>query len=58
MVMLALAGNVAAQEPLYKFSTTVIGEPIYTFGTTVVATSGFRGEISTLVAESFRTSRS
>lgn len=45
MVMLALAGNVAAQEPLYKFSTTVIGEPIYTFGTTVVATSGFRGEI-------------
>jgi hypothetical protein len=45
IMMLALAGSVSAQEPIYKFSTTVIGEPLYTFGTTVVATTGFRGEI-------------
>jgi PA14 domain len=45
LVMLAQAVSFAAQEPVYKFSTTVIGEPLYTFGTTVVATSGFRGEI-------------
>ncbi len=45
MVMAALVVSLAAQEPLYKFSTTVIGEPLYTFGTTVVATTGFRGEI-------------
>ena len=44
VVMLGLALTLAAQEPLYKFSTTVYGEPLYTFGTTVVA-SGFRGEI-------------
>jgi PA14 domain-containing protein len=45
VVMLAIALRLAAQEPLYKFSTTVIGEPLYTFGTTVAANSGFRGEI-------------
>jgi hypothetical protein len=45
VVMLAIAPRLAAQEPPYKFSTTVIGEPLYTFGTTVVANSGFRGEI-------------
>src|ERR1700689_5367376 len=45
VVMLAIALRLAAQEPLYKFSTTVIGEPLYTFGTTLAANSGFRGEI-------------
>jgi hypothetical protein len=43
--MLLLAFSVTAQEPPYKFSTTVVGEPIYTFGTTVAANTGFRGEI-------------
>ena len=41
----ALALGLAAQEPPYKFRTTVVGEPLYTFGTTVAANSGFRGEI-------------
>jgi hypothetical protein len=45
IVTLAFALSLAAQEPVYKFSTTVNGEPLYTFGTTVVATTGFRGEI-------------
>jgi hypothetical protein len=45
LLMLALAAGLAAQEPIYKFSTTVFGEPIYTFGTTVASNSGFRGEI-------------
>jgi hypothetical protein len=45
IVMLAQAVSFVAQEPVYKFSTTVIGEPLYTFGTTGVANSGFRGEI-------------
>jgi hypothetical protein len=44
-LILALALKLAAQQPPYKFSTTVIGEPLYTFGTTVAANSGFRGEI-------------
>ena len=42
---LALAFRLAAQQPPYKFRTTVAGEPLYTFGTTVAANSGFRGEI-------------
>jgi len=33
-----------AQEPVYKFSTTVYGTPVYSFGTTSVG-SGFRGDI-------------
>ena len=45
LAILAAAFSLAAQEPPYKFSTTVFGEPIYTFGTTSVANSGFRGEI-------------
>jgi len=44
-LILSLAFRLAAQQPPYKFSTTVIGEPLYTFGTTVAANSGFRGEI-------------
>jgi len=45
LLMLAFTGGLTAQEPPYKFSTTVFGEPIYTFGTTVASNSGFRGEI-------------
>jgi len=40
-----LACSLPAQEPRYRFSTTVFGESIYTFGTTVAANTGFRGEI-------------
>jgi hypothetical protein len=42
----------AQQQPPYKFSTTVEGEPLYTFGTTVTATTGFRGEIYHIRADS------
>jgi hypothetical protein len=45
ILMLPLAFSLAAQEPRYKFSTTVFGQPVHTFGTTVVANTGFRGEI-------------
>jgi hypothetical protein len=44
-LILLLGFRLGAQQPPYKFSTTVVGEPLYTFGTTVVANSGFRGEI-------------
>ena len=46
-IALVLAGTLAlsAQEPIYKFSTTVFGKPLYGFGTSVAANSGFRGEI-------------
>ena len=37
--------TLSAQEPVYKFSTTVYGEPIFSFGTTAAANSGFRGQI-------------
>jgi hypothetical protein len=46
-----LAVALAAQEPQYKFSTTVYGTPIPTFGTTVPANSGFRGQIYYLEPE-------
>jgi hypothetical protein len=45
VLILALASGLVAQQPPYKFSTTVTGQPLYTFGTTVAAKSGFRGEI-------------
>jgi hypothetical protein len=45
IAILALVLPLAAQQPPYKFSTTVFGEPLYTFGTTVAANSGFRGDI-------------
>jgi len=45
VLILAPVFRLAAQEPPYKFRTTVIGEPLYTFGTTIAANSGFRGEI-------------
>jgi hypothetical protein len=45
VVTLVIALRLSAQEPPYKFSTTVVGEPLYSFGTTVVGNSGFRGEI-------------
>jgi hypothetical protein len=48
VVMLTLALRLAAQQPLYKFSTTVYGLPLPTFGTTVAANSGFRGDIYNL----------
>jgi len=44
----------SAQEPAYKFSTTVFGKPLYGFGTTVVASSGFRGEIYEIEPDSRR----
>ena len=44
-LVMMLALGLAAQEPVYKFSTTVVAEPLYTFGTTAAANSGFRGEI-------------
>lgn len=44
----ALSCGLCAQEPVYRFSTTVFGEPIYSFGTTVASNSGFRGEIYNL----------
>jgi len=44
-LILAPAFRLAAQEPPYKFRTTVVGEPLYTFGTTIAANGGFRGEI-------------
>src|SRR5947208_536794 len=44
-LILALALRLEAQQPPYKFSTTVTGEPLYTFGTTIAANSGFRGDI-------------
>ncbi|HLK21436.1 MAG TPA: PA14 domain-containing protein [Bryobacteraceae bacterium] len=46
-IALLLAGisALAAEEPIYKFSTTVFGKPLYGFGTTVTANGGFRGEI-------------
>lgn len=37
--------RLVAQEPPYKFSTTVFGKPLYTFGTSAVSNTGFRGEI-------------
>jgi hypothetical protein len=49
---LALACSLRAQQPLYKFSTTVIGKPLYTFGTTVASNSGFRGEVYDIEADS------
>ena len=45
IVVLSLALRLVAQEPVYKFSTTVVAEPLYTFGTSVLANNGFRGEI-------------
>jgi hypothetical protein len=45
VAMLGVGLGLIAQEPVYKFSTTVVAQPPYTFGTTVVASSGFRGEI-------------
>src|SRR5262245_9237086 len=42
-----MAARLSAQEPLYKFSTTV-----YTFGTTTASNSGFRGQIYHLKPES------
>ena len=45
VVLLTLAVRLVAQQPLYKFSTTVYGDPLHTFGTTIAANSGFRGEI-------------
>jgi hypothetical protein len=48
LVIPVLALKVTAQEPLYKFSTTVIGSPIYTFGTTAASNSGLRGEVYAL----------
>ncbi len=50
LLILGGAALLAAQEPLYKFSTTVYGEPVYTFGTTVDSNSGFRGTIYYLEA--------
>ena len=44
----------SAEEPIYKFSTTVFGKPLYGFGTTVVANSGFRGEIYEIEPDSRR----
>ena len=44
LMILALTLGLPAQEPVYKFSTTVVADPLYTFGTTV-ANSGFRGQI-------------
>jgi hypothetical protein len=44
-ILLGGAASLPAQQPPYKFSTTVVGEPLYTFGTTVVASRGFRGDI-------------
>ena len=46
-VVFLTALPLAAQEPLYKFSTTV-----YTFGTTTASTSGFRGEVYHIKPES------
>jgi len=43
--MVLFAGILYAQDPVYKFSTTVFGEPIYTFGTTTVSNRGFEGRI-------------
>ena len=45
VLILTSALRLAAQEPPYKFRTTVTGEPLYTFGTTVAANSGFRGNV-------------
>lgn len=45
VLILPAVFSLAAQEPTYKFSTTVFGKPLYTFGTTVVANTGFRGDI-------------
>jgi PA14 domain len=45
LLMLSLALCAAAQEPQYKFSTTVYGTPPYTFGTTTMSNSGFHGQI-------------
>ena len=53
-IVLVLAGTLAlsAQEPVYKFSTTVFGKPLYGFGTSVAANSGFRGELYEIEPES------
>jgi hypothetical protein len=53
-LMLALSFTLVAQQPPYKFSTTVYGEPLNTFGTTVATNSGFRGEIYFIDAGSTR----
>jgi hypothetical protein len=44
----------SAEEPIYKFSTTVFGKPLYGFGTSVAANSGFRGEIYEIERDSRR----
>jgi hypothetical protein len=44
----------SAQEPVYKFSTTVFGKPLVGFGTSVAVNSGFRGEIYEIEPDSQR----
>jgi len=44
VLMLAAGFVLCAQDPIYKFSTTVYGTPVYSFGTTTVR-GGFRGDI-------------
>jgi hypothetical protein len=53
-MLLGAAVSLPAQQPPYKFSTTVVGEPLYTFGTTVVASRGFRGDIYLLKQDTWK----